>query len=235
MEYRCNLVCRCRWFPRSIAHGDAHPNLSKAMTMMKRIIMLSVIAASVLFNATVGATTILTIDVSDPSAVVFSATGANADANDTSFTSYNGIVLRQFLIADPALSPLVFPGTGTLTGGGSGQAYDRIVSSLFIFPHLSPRDLNLYSRFGSAAQTFSTAAPAFSGATTWDLSSLSGLLPSPGAAGDVFAGDEDGIGPVAIGQWATVPEPSTFAALTSLGWVGLCIAYRKRRRAKATD
>ena len=233
MEYRCNLVCRCRWFPRSIAHGDAHPNLSKAMTMMKRIIMLSVIAASVLFNATVGATTILTIDVSDPSAVVFSATGANADANDTSFTSFHGIVLRQFLIA-AATELKILSGTGTLSGGGSGQAYDEIYSSEFS-PPLSPRDLNLYSRFGAAAQTFSTAAPAFSGATTWDLSHLSGLLPSPGAAGDVFAGDAGGIGPVAIGQWAAVPEPSTYAALTSLGWVGLCIAYRKRRRAKATD
>ncbi len=207
--------------------------------MKKHVSILAITAVSVLSSGAVRAAVVLNIDLSDPSAAVISASGAFADANDASANSGRGIILRELLTANQTSNSSLI-GTGDLVGGGSGEAYNVFLTKP-AFGALGARDANLFFLdglfLGTATQAFSTTAPAFSGVATWNLSSISALLPGPGATGDIFAGDQDGVGPVAIGQWAVlgataaIPEPSSFAIWSLLGLVvGGSYRYRRKRQ-----
>lgn len=181
-------------------------------------------------TATARATIVLHINIGDASAVVVSTTGVNADANDSGFDSSDGIILRDFLTADATLENSL-TGAGNLIGGNSGDILDTFLTKPAVLS-LGARDANIYSTSGNSnTQVFSTSSPAFSGTTTWDLSAISASLPASGATGDIFSGDQNGVGTAAIGQWVAVPEASAFllVALISLP-VGIVSIVNRRRR-----
>jgi hypothetical protein len=132
-------------------------------------------------------TILLTIDDSNPSAVIFTATGNFATANDSTTRASDGVDLLTFFTTDVGASSA--PGTGNLSGGGAVQydfwIGDQLSGSAFV-------DLNLFASSiqptDVTTQTFSTTSAAFTGSMTIDLSGFTASLPSPGTVSDIQAG-----------------------------------------------
>jgi hypothetical protein len=171
---------------------------------------------------------LITVDVTDPSLVIFTATGA-APSQDDSMGAYAGITLLGFLHTtsqdlDTGLS-------GDLQGSGTSAAY----SNAFFLSYLSGDysagfDLNLYVETGGGTQGFTTGSAAFAGSSTLDLTSVSAFLPAAGASGSIQVGDGSSVGNV-IGSYlvvSSVPEPSAYALL--VGFAGAGFAGLRRRR-----
>ncbi len=179
---------------------------------------------------------LLTVDISNPSAVIVSATGNYASTSDNLKTVWDGIDLLGIFTSNVNGQFAANVIGGTLIGGGSGQAYD------FYEPDDSAGgsrngnyvNLNLYQNQTNSppVQSFSTETPAFTGSMTIDLSRVANSLPASGTSGDIRAGWSGNLGSM-IGQWqvigtAPVPEPGTLA-LTGLGGVGAWFCARRKK------
>lgn len=193
------------------------------------LMVKSFVLTALLFGGGVAhAAVILVVDVSDPTAVVFTATAAFADNNVPNADSTEGIALLGFFsgnvgeLDDPLGSGAInVLDTGT---GTSSQALDQIFVGSY--KGLTALDLNLYGTGGGGFDmSFFRDKTAMTGLASADLSALTGL-PTPGTVGSIFAGEL--ASSKIIGQYSVVlvPEPST-AALTALGLIGL--ASRRRR------
>jgi hypothetical protein len=182
----------------------------------KILALLAVVAGAVIANQTL-ADVVLNVDITDISAVTFSATGAPSAVNDSSSSSLDGASLLNLFTV--AYADNQSASSGSLFGSSS----DALDTDLTPFQSLTGFDLNLYALSGTGAiQNFSTVSPAFSGSTTFDLSGSSILL---GSTGDVIAGDTlNGSGAV-IGQWQAIPEP---ASIGLLGLVSCGIFFTRR-------
>jgi hypothetical protein len=174
----------------------------------------------------------LGIDLTDPSAVVITATPLNATAN-SSLTLFDGVTLQLFFTAD--IPSTTFAGvTGTLAPFASGVAYDTWAAD-DTFPGVFS-DLSFYRSTddppSSPPQIFGTFFSAFSGTSTINLASQAALLPIIGTTGPVFAGYSDNLGPI-IGTWevTAVPELPVAAhlALYGAGFAGLWTFRRFRK------
>lgn len=195
------------------------------------------------------AAVLLQIDIRDPNAVIFTATGAYAGNDNSDFTVNDGITLVEFFTGSPLVesptadSLLGILAANTLTAAGTTSAYNQWMADNSSNPELE-LDLNLYGGIGEDGspigtlnaviaidyQLFSTSAPAFSGAATFDLSTRLQYLPAAGASGQISPGySESGTG-ASIGQWLVIPEPSTYALLIGAGALAATALRRRFRR-----
>jgi hypothetical protein len=181
----------------------------------KILVILAVVAGAVIANQTL-ADVVLNVDITDISAVTFSATGAPSAVNDSSSSSLDGASLLNLFTV--AYADNQSASSGSLFGSSS-DALDLLLTP---YGSLTGFDLNLFASSVEMQQNFSTVSPAFSGSTTFDLSGSSILL---GSTGDVIAGDTlNGSGAV-IGQWQAIPEP---ASIGLLGLVSCGIFFTRR-------
>lgn len=195
--------------------------------------------------ATSRAQLLLTIDVSNVSAVKITATGTapaysyNNGAGDTpvygggasSFKGEDGITLVGFLTADSLYTGNVGPGasSSTLTDYSGNSTFDQFY---VISGHL--RDLNIFANNTSSDLVFANGHAAFTGEAVFDLSAgdwadLVSRLPTYPAGGNIVLYNEFSF---ALGTWSVtsaVPEPSTYAAI--FGGIALVGVVLRRRRA----
>jgi hypothetical protein len=188
---------------------------------MQRLLFSAFLAFALLCSKA-NAEILLTIDISNPANVTFSATNGHPDA-DFDLDASIGFTLLGFLTNDEATS---FDSTGTLSASGMIEPYLSLFTLDYAGGLYEPgRDLNLYANADAGTQNFLTTAPAFSGSITFDLSEIASLFPSVGTTGTIQAGDGSTVGPV-IGSYEVVPEP---AACILVGAAGMLLIFRRRR------
>jgi len=171
------------------------------------------------------AATVLLVDVSDPSAVKISSSGANADADSDNVPEAAGIDLLRFFTGAVNMS-VMYVNSSSLTPSG-GNAYSNFEGDDYSG---SLVDLNLISSSLSAMQNFSTTTPAFTGEAYLDLSGFTAFLPTFGTSGNILVGANMETYGTVIGQWQAVPEPQTYA-LIAMGLVGIYFVRRRAARA----
>lgn len=174
----------------------------------------------------------LGIDLTDPSAVVVTATSLNA-ADNSALTLFDGATLQLFFTGDIATLPNG-PLGGNLAPFASGTGYDSwsvddtipfVFSDLSFFQYTDDPP-------NSPAQVFGSFFTAFKGTGTLDLSAEAAFLPIIGTTGPIFAGYSGNLGPI-IGTWevTAVPELPVGAhlALYGAGFAGLWTFRRFRK------
>jgi hypothetical protein len=184
-------------------------------------------------------TYLLTVDISNPTNVVITATGNNATVDDSTTTLFQGVnLLGFFTSAFGSVNSVNGSPSGTLIGGGTGVGYnffdvDNVSGSLV---DLNPFFFN--SEVANQTQVFSTEQPAFTGSITLDMSAYVAELPEDGATGDIRPGARSGAAGLpfgsVIGQWQVIsttptPEPSMLALASLGGLSALALAWRRRK------
>lgn len=150
---------------------------------------------------------ILTIDITNPAEVIFSATGAFAENDDIDDTFLSeGFTLLGFFHSDVSADPEYFD-ESTLYSPGGNFAYTTLFTAAISGSEI---DLNIAGS-GFSTQDFSTTSPAFTGFAIADLRSWMSNL-SAGTTGNILAGDAS-YNTVVIGQFQIVPEPSVISLL----------------------
>ncbi len=176
----------------------------------------------------VGAAVLIQVDVGNPAAVSFAATGNPTQVDDVSTNLNNGVDLLLFFTgAVPTYQPFAFSGT-LAPPSANALSYDRSSGDNFTGPMTS---VNIYhvGTFDEDIQNFSTAAPAFTGVGIANMIAYAELLPAPGASGNIIAGYLDSGSNVVLGQWAVVPEPSMLV----LAGIGAAAMLCRRRNSIA--
>ena len=168
------------------------------------------------------AAVLLTVDVSDPSMVTFTATGAASEA-DAATDSVEGFSLLDFFTSTRSL------GIGTITGTLTSVQGDAPVTNASAFSLNTA--LNLYDGFDTGSFVFEAGETAFSGSVTLDLSAFADLLPAAGSMGRIAIGSSFRTGPFGSGFGDylvvnTVPLPAA-APLMVLGLIGLRTMRRR--------
>lgn len=191
---------------------------------------LSLLALLLTGAAVSHAAVVLTVDISNLSAVTFTATPAFSQSANNTIAAQDGITLLNFF-ALPAPSPVSFAAgtTSTLEANGMTSAYNAVARSTLSSPgaYLS---LNLYRSGSSQTENFATDTAAFTGALTLNLGANSSALLGLGSVGDIVGGDSSTANPL-IGQFAVIPEPATTGLLIGLGGL-LAVAGLRRRRSR---
>ena len=180
---------------------------------MTRIAVLTALAGACVATAA-NAAIVLTVDITNPSAVVIASTGAAASASRSGFQErvrLDGILTAGGPNYGSSMS-------GSLSTTQIGGAYTG-------FARFQGGTSGALSRGGGQTQTFVEGLQAFSGSMTGDLSFLP-FAPA-GTIGDIYVlqnvnAAETGI---IIGQYQIVPAPGAAAVL---GLAGL-VATRRRR------
>ncbi len=186
---------------------------------MKKII--STACLIVVGSCVAQAAVVLTVDVSNPSVVVLTASRANSGVAVSSDV-FDGFTLSNFFTADPSGSFATSSLTAGLRGGDASLEYDvaqvDLVSNVGLFIAGSSNE----------AMSFSTGSAAFTGSSALDLSAASLFLPASGS-GPLVVWDAN-LNAVEIGTWqiSPVPEPSSYLAVIGFGLMGLS-AYRRVR------
>ena len=172
------------------------------------------LALCTLFASQTYAITLLTIDVSNPSAVVVTSTNASPLISVTGTDNTNGVSFLNFFTSN-ATSANIGAVSSSLFGGTSTNNFD-----------LQFLDGTFVNIFGSSAPTdYLLGAPAFTGTATFNLSQNSSVLPQLlGATGDIAIGFQSPFNSV-IGQYeiigvAPIPLPAA-AWLFISGLAGL--------------
>lgn len=175
-----------------------------------RQIAFGVLAAGVTALSTTGyAQVVLQIDVSNTSAVTFTALSTHASGTDGATLTGDGVDLLTFFTGLGYTSGTFR--SGNLTANGATGAYSNADADNYSGEFT---DLNLYTYLGSEAQNFHPGAAPFTGASTLDLTSAAGTLPTPGTTGNIISGWSGGGNNVVIGQWQVVPETPPIAQFT---------------------
>ncbi|MCC5840220.1 MAG: hypothetical protein JJT96_08855 [Opitutales bacterium] len=177
---------------------------------------------------------LIQVDVSNPEAVVFTATGNAPLVLNEATRLFQGVILQDFFPAGSnqgeGFTEEVFATNSAL--GPTNDSGDFIPYDIALITPGSP-DLEIAhaGRFGGAYQIFDPASAAFSGSLILDLSDY--MLPSAGAIGpistDSFLAEDFSFGePDIIGQWQVIPEPRFYGAL--FGLISLAWVVSRRRR-----
>lgn len=181
---------------------------------------------------------LIQVDVSDPSAVVFTATG-NAPLTFSNQTPlFSGVTLFDFFPAGDG-EPFgdIFVGRSTL--GPANDSEDFLPYNFLVDGGFGELRLVYEGDQDEANQVFDTTAPAFSGSLIVNLEGLA--LPAVGTIGPIavfppFGGDfppPEGDFPLfpqpeLLGEWQVIPEPRVYAAL--FGLISLLWVLVRRRR-----
>ena len=199
---------------------------------MKKILLLTAVAAASLLPMAANADVVLLVNLSVANQVTISAT-SGVSAATVSGSTTTGFYLQNFFFTTVA---------GTVTGAGVGN----------ISTFLNPADnsptgfragtgsidpgFNIWSYSTASTTGFTSGTQAFSGSATFTLST-SAYNQALAALGSVlnrnvyFPADDvnDLTTATAIGTWQVVPEPST-AAFCVLGLGGLAVTALRRRK-----
>ncbi len=181
--------------------------------------------------ATINAAVVLVVDVSDPSAVTFTAQDAASDVSSSLNRSFEGLTIENFFTASITVSANPpRPIAGDLTPSLGIQTNPYVGTGTFDYgnsTNFGPgNDLSVFAdNTVENSQQFTAGQRAFNGQAIIDFSTEAAVLPSVGSTGDVITGfDPSNTGEgLVIGQWTVVPEPSStlmlFAALIGFGSV----------------
>ena len=182
-----------------------------------------------------GAAFSLSINESNPSAVVITGSGYSSSGSDGTTTANFGVDLANFFTSAVSIGIQSASGTPSLKPATGGNIYNYYSSDNYKATGGALLDLNLYSS-GTSAQTFTSGSAAFNtGTEVIDLSAYLADLPTTlYASGNIYSGDssDPGNGTV-IGSWqvtavpAPVPEPTTLA-LAGLGGLSLLLIRRRK-------
>lgn len=196
---------------------------------MSWVIRQSLLALSSLFLAagSASAAVVVTIDISNPAAVVITTTSANSAINGTQPVNFSaGISFLNFFTQNESMLA-ENPISGNWTAAGTGTSYNRMVTFVYEDPDIAPGvDLSIYNLQAALSnnQVFSTSQAAFTGSSVVDLSAFT-HLPAVGTVGSVNLGFKSSQGGT-IGQWQVVPEPAS----CGLAVLGAMAAFLRRRR-----
>lgn len=164
---------------------------------------------------------LIIVDISDPSNVVFTATGNAAAVADDSASIIGGVSLLDLFAGSGFDTDGSITISGDLSPSGNPDAYNRILNGI---GSLGTTSLNFWaSGAGLGPQEFNTNDPAFSGST--DGFDFGGV--SFNSSGLILIGDTNllpGSG-ATLGTWELIPAPGTLALALPLG-----IAATRRRR-----
>jgi hypothetical protein len=195
--------------------------MSVKTTLFSTIIFLLAAASS-------QSAVVLTIDITNPSAVIISSVANNSAITGNLVVNFKGgISFRNFFTANENITlsaPLAI--NGNWTSRGTTSSFNEMVTFAFNNENVVPGvDLSIYN--ASAADSddqnlLDTAAP-FTGSSIVNMSTFTNM-PAIGTSGDVnlgFLGSQGGV----IGQWNVIPEPSSLL----LALVGISSFFRRRR------
>ncbi len=176
------------------------------------------------------ATVLLTIDVSNPAAITFSATAGTSDAT-TSVNAVSGFTLMNFFTTSGNVD--FSPIGGSLAVGGVVSNYAANDGPP---PFGNGANLNFSTTGdpGNPSYSFITGVEAFTGSVTINMTGMD--LPADGATGAIFSGRQmnSSLG-AQIGTWQVVnagspiPEPASAAALVGLAAIGAAVSRRRKR------
>ncbi len=171
---------------------------------------------------------LVTVDVSDPSAVTFTGTGERPIVRDST-TAFEGFTLLDFLTGPSSIFGAFDPAS-SFQARGARPAFDNI-----FFPGGSGwDDLNIYN-FGGGDINLRPRNRAFRGILTADLSAITNLLPGAGTFGQIILGDVPDAQRRAVGAYEVVgvaPVPLPLPGLLLVGAIGAMAATRKRKASK---
>ncbi len=190
---------------------------------MKKLLTLAGLLA--VLTLPVHAAVLLTVDVTNPLAVTFTATSNFSLTNNSSFTENDGTDLIAFFTSTSTSSGAT---TGTLRPAGTTNNFNTMSPDNYSGSII---DLNLFTIPGTEFQAYTTSTTAFTGVATINLGG--DFLPSPGASGDIragFYGSGSGSLSGILGTWTVVPEPSTFAPVIALAALAGAMWSRQRRK-----
>ena len=170
------------------------------------------------------AAVLITVDVSDPTAVVFTATAELSSRDDSSRNLLDGVSLMNFIPGTSNYGDIV-SGSLAPVGTPAFDFFNFIDAENTDFP-TAGRDLSLFSSSGASFDmVFETAGPAFSGSTIVDFTDAAITLPTVGTVGEI----RPGVGLLlndSIGTFEVIPEPSSSLLLLS----SICGYFLIRRR-----
>ncbi len=226
-------------------------------TILAKYLALALAAGLTSFAGSARAALVFSINDSNPSNVIFTATGGSTGATGTlsgrSFTAFNAAELSKQIVDSYGVMNFFTSATGMTNGVAwvaTGNLTDNTGDSLSMAINGGAATLNFAAPTGTITETTGTA---FYGSAALDLSAFAYLLPSNGFSGTVSFG-RPGMSlnqsvPI-VGTWeidnpvavpvaapsdvAAVPEPSQVA--TSLLLVA-CIAgfVIVKRRKEASE
>ena len=199
-------------------------SLSRRRSSSSCLLALAAVVMCAAGQLPANAGVVLEVDVTDPSAVSFTATGAFSAVSGSSTVTFDGISALGFLTSSGANAEQFTTSTlrpSNVSSPGAYTAYQFDTNGV---------DLDMYTTGGLPTQVFSTSAVALVGQLVANLSFWTSQLPSAGVSGNVIAGYAANNGGV-IGTWQVVPEPSTIAmALAGLACGGYSMFRRRRAR-----
>jgi len=219
-----------------------HITSTNSLFVSRLLSFLAIVTISAAMScSTSSAQVLLTIDTSDVSNVVITATGSFAGQASSGKTANDGIDLLSFFSISQAGVTGQFLPNSSLQGGGTGVSYDDLAADNYSTGMPTYLDANLYvdgTALGAGTiENFTTGSAAFTGTWTIDLGSLgisSAALPGNGASGAIISGDAHNPG-VEIGRFTVTqtPEPTT-ASLALLGFAitGVVVLRQRRKAAK---
>lgn len=192
--------------------------------------LLILTAAVSLLASNARADILVTIDITNPAAVVFTATSAAPQSSGPNVPGTSGIDFLHFFAIEIS---------GFALGLVSQSTFATYLDSSY--PYLNWNtdnysvdnvDLQFYSQ-KTSSQHFSTSDPAFVGTGTVDFSAYAAYLPTVGATGQItdgYSGNASGDSrPLTVlGTYQVVPEPATWALL-ALG-LAACLPVLRRLR-----
>ncbi|MFV0383379.1 VPLPA-CTERM sorting domain-containing protein [Paracoccus sp. (in: a-proteobacteria)] len=188
-------------------------------------------------HAAVKQNILLTIDVTDPGAVVIESTGTSSEI-DLYGDGWDGVTLLDLMTA---AQDVFIDRTGGDTADnfhvGTGNervlTFDFDASDGLSLYNLSDKDPAAPSE--AVKYVFSTASAAFTGSAILDFTALAAFLPSPGDIGRILASPWDNSGDLEIGSWSVItrtPAPSPIPLPAGLPLVvtgaGLLALFRRR-------
>lgn len=197
----------------------------------RRLLLLIACLIGLLSVPAARADILVTIDITNPAAVVFTATSAAPLTSGPNVPGTGGIDFLHFFATEISGFALGLVSQSTFaTYLDSSYPYLNWNTDNYSGPNV---DLTFYSQ-KTSSQHFSTSDPAFVGTGTVNFSAYAAYLPSAGATGQITDGNSgnasgDSRPLTVLGTYQVVPEPATWTLL-ALGLAACLPALRRLRK-----